>query len=334
MKTNICVLNLLLFVLTVFNNCAQKSEFPVLKGPYLGQKPPGITEEVFAPGIISYGFQEHSLSVSPDESELFYVTSDAGYSLYRIIHLKKVNNLWSAPQIASFSSDYNDLCPLFSPDGRRLYFVSTRPLPGQSKGKEVGRIWYVEKNKDSWGEAVYLEIPLPLDANIANPSISANGTLYYQYSNGGKGWDLYQSRFINGKYTEPTNLGDKINTIHNESAPFITPDESFLLFHSNRPGGYGGMDIYVSFILADSSFCQPINLGEKINSKANDWRPILTPDGKYLFFSSYRSLESDNFKGKSYKELINLYRNPQNGTGTLFWIGSGIITLLRETISK
>jgi len=334
MKPNIGYFNLLLFVLVIFNSCAQQNEFPVLRGPYLGQKPPGMTPEVFAPGVISHGFHEHSLTISPDGNDLFYVTTDAGYSLYRIIYLRKTNHVWSAPQIAPFSSDYYDLCPSFSPDGKRLYFVSTRPVSGQTKGKDVGRIWYVEKTGDSLGMANYLELPIHSDADIANPSISANGTLYYQYSYGEKGWDLYRSRFTDGKYGEPENLGDKINTLHNESAPFIAPNESYLLFHSNRPGGYGGMDIYVSYEQPDGSWGQPINLSKKINSSASDWRPILSPDGNYLFFSSYKTLESDNYIGKSYKELIELYRNPQNGTGTLFWIDAKIITNLKESASK
>lgn len=334
MKPNIGYFNLLLFVLVIFNSCAQQNEFPVLKGPYFGQIPPGMTPEVFAPGVISHGFHEHSLTISPDGNDLFYVTTDAGYSLYRIIYLRKTNHVWSAPQIAPFSSDHYDLCPLFSPDGKRLYFVSTRPVPGQTKGKDVGRIWYVEKTGDSLGMANYLELPIHPDADIANPSISANGTLYYQYSYGEKGWDLYRSRFTNGKYKEPENLGDKINTLHNESAPFIAPNESYLLFHSNRPGGYGGMDIYVSYKQPDGSWGQPINLSKKINSSASDWRPILSPDGKYLFFSSYKTLESDNYIGKSYKELIELYRNPQNGTGTLLWVDAKIITNLKESATK
>jgi Tol biopolymer transport system component len=334
MKPNIGYFNLLLFALVIFNNCAQHNEFPDIKGPYLGQKQLGMTPEVFAPGVISHGFHEHSLTISPDGNDLFYVITDAGYSLYRIIYLRMTNHVWSAPQIAPFSSDYSDLCPLFSPDGKRLYFVSTRPAPGQTKGKDVGRIWYVEKTEDSFGMANYLELPIYPDADIANPSLSANGTLYYQYSYEEKGWDLYHSRFTNGEYGEPDNLGDKINTLHNESAPFIAPDESFLLFHSNRPGGYGGMDIYVSFKQPDGSWGQPINLGKGINSSASDWRPILSSDGKYLFFSSYRTFKSDYYLGKSYKELIDSYRNPQNGTGTLFWIDARILTNLKESASK
>lgn len=334
MKLNFFYIIPLLFIIFAFSNCTQRNESPVLKGSYLGQKPPGMTAQVFAPGILSRGFHEHSLTVSPDGNDLFYVTTDAGYSLYRIIYLRRINNVWSAPQLAPFSSDYSDFCPSFSPDGKKLYFASTRPAPGQIKVKDVSRIWYVEKTRDSFGTVNYLELPIHPDANIANPSITSNGTLYYQYSYGDKGWDLYCSRLNTGKYSEPENLGDMINTQNNESAPFIAPNESFLLFHSNRQGGYGGMDIYVSFRQLDDSWGQPINLGDRINSSASDWKAVLSPDGKYLFFSSYRTLESDNYRGKSYNELIELYRNPKNGTGTLFWSDAEIITNLKEFVLK
>jgi Tol biopolymer transport system component len=281
MKSFFIHFNLFFFSIVFLNHCANNNEFFNIEGPYLGQKSPGMSPEVFAPGIISNGFHEHSLTISPDGNDLFYVTTDASYSLYRIIYLRKTNHGWSKPQIAPFSSEYSDLCPLFSPDGKRLYFVSTRPVPGQKKRKKAGRIWYVEKTGDSFGMANYLELPIYPDSDIANPSLSANGTLYYQYSYEEKGWDLYHSQLAEGKYREPENLGDKINTPYNESSPFIAPDESFLLFHSNRPGGYGGMDIYVSFKQSDGSWVQPINLGNEINSSASDWRPILSPDGKY-----------------------------------------------------
>jgi hypothetical protein len=334
MKPAIGYRSLLFFSLILFSQCTRQNEFPELEGPYLGQQPPGKTPEIFAPGIISHGFHEHSLTISPDGLELFYVTTDARYSLYRIIYLSKSKQIWSAPQLAPFSSDYHDLCPLFSPDGNKLLFVSTRPIPAQAKDEDLGRIWVVEKSGDAFGPARHLELPIPPDADIANPSLSANGALYYQYSHNDNGWDLYHSRYTDGQYGEPENLGDLINTPHNESAPFISPDESFLLFHSNRPGGYGSMDIYVSFRHPDGSWGQPVNLGANVNSSASDWRPVLSPDGKYLFFSSYRAFGPEDYRGKSYTELVDLYQHPQNGTGTLFWVDTGILADLQASISK
>jgi tricorn protease-like protein len=85
------------------------------------------------------------------------------------------------------------------------------------------------------------------------------------------------------------------------------------------------MDLYVSYRLKDDSWSVPTNLGDKINSSAADWRPILSPDGKYLFFSSYRSINSEDVISKSYEELMEVYRSPLNGYGTLFWVDARVV---------
>ena len=65
----------------------------------------------------------------------------------------------------------------------------------------------------------------------------------------------------------------------------VAPDESYLIVSSGRPGGFGQGDLYISFRDEDGDWRQPVNLGESINSEQVDFCPMVTPDGKYLFFS-------------------------------------------------
>jgi Tol biopolymer transport system component len=121
------------------------------------------------------------------------------------------------------------------------------------------------------------------------PSITKDGRIYYM-SSIRKGYgetDLYRSEFIDGKYSDGQNLGGMINTKYIELDSFVAPDESYLIFCSDRPGGYGEYDLYVSFKDTDEVWKEPINMGPEINSVESVTRPSVTPDGKYLFFCKH-----------------------------------------------
>ncbi|MCP4723938.1 MAG: hypothetical protein GY863_02820 [bacterium] len=312
-------------------NCTNNMQSQELTGDYLGQKLPGDSPELFAPGIITHGFHEHGIAISPDGKEIFYVTTDNRYSQYIIIHIKRENNIWSKPEVASFSGQYIDFEPEFSSDGNKLYFSSNRPVNGNEPLDENINIWYIERTGNGWSDPVNIGAPVNTVNGELNQTLAANGNIYYQYfEERGLSSDIYFSRYQNGQYSTPIRLDNGINTDHNEASPFIAPDESYLMFHSNRPGTLGSMDIYISFRQEDGSWGEPINMGEPVNSPAPDNIPYVTPDGKYFFFSSYRTLDPGQFKGKTYNELLDLYKKPQNGYMTIFWMDAGFIEGLRN----
>ena len=303
------------------------------QGPYLGQKPPGVTPEVFAPGVISRGFHENGMVFSPDGSELFYSTSDSKYTSKTLVYLEREDNEWSAPEIAPFSGRYYDHSIFFSPDGKKLFFSSARPVSARSEEKKDLDVWVVEKKGHSWGDPVHLEGPLNTDKSEQITSMSANGTIYLRTNYEGSGkWAIYKSRLENGEYTAAEKLSRTINSGYNEGNPCVSPDESFLLFKSGRPGGYGNTDLYISFRQEDDSWGEPINMGAEINSPENELEPRLSPDGKYLFFTSFRKHSPSVFRGKSYETLMELYGSPQNGYGTLYWVDAKTIEGLRTKV--
>ncbi len=273
---------------------ADKSEirFPLLKGDYLGQTPAGDKAELFGLGIISSIWGLHSTAVfSPDGNEVYWtpMMTFPGeiYSRGGLLMMKRVNGQWTAPAWASFSGPKGeDDVPFFSPDGNRMYFISRRPLPGETQvGSE--RIWFADRTAIGWSE------PQPLDPNVNSMnmhwefSLDKEKNLYFAgQSPDSLGMnDIYLARFRDGKYEKPVNLGAPISSAAEETTPFISPDGSYLLFSRQ-------FDLWVSFRGKGGAWTEPVKLGPEVNSPSIELCPIVTADGKYLFFLSQRDGES------------------------------------------
>jgi len=150
----------------------------------------------------------------------------------------------------------------------------------------------VQKQQNGWSKPVLL--PINSDGIDTWPSRADNGDLYF-FSNRNGQHDIYSSSIVDGKYVQPENLGATINSEFSETDPQIAADESYLIFCSNRTDSLGAYDLYVSFADEDKQWGEPINLGNAVNSKEDDNRPYLTPDGKYLFFTRLVNEQLDLF---------------------------------------
>jgi hypothetical protein len=255
---------------------------------------PGRVPEVFARGIISTDHLEHSApAFSPDGREIFW-------SLWRrpengepqvIMTVKREDEAWSTPRVAPFSGHYSDGGPVFSADGRRIYFYSLRPRPGEIK-ENKGDIWFVERlSRGDWSEPQCLSLAarFPELQFASQPSIARNGTIYFLGHTEGptNGYGIYRSRRVNEQYAKPELLPRSINLPYFLNwTPFIAPDESYLLFSSNRrnPDTDGG-DLYISRHQSGGDWTDPIALGEPVNMERQERFPMLSSDGKYLFFT-------------------------------------------------
>ena len=188
-----------------------------------------------------------------------------------------------------------NLHPAFTPDGKQLYFTSTRPDENGGKHGSDADIWFVERQGDSWSEPVRIGGTVNTENNESSPSPMADGTLYFDRIEiaGRRETGIYFSRRLNGAYQAAEKLPPPINSGNQDLGPFIFPDGSGLLFYSSRPGGLGEADLYVAFRKNDTAWSDPVHLGEKINSKFYDWAATVTPDGKYIVFSSSRNSGPD-----------------------------------------
>jgi hypothetical protein len=279
-----------LLTVAVISTNAQQADFPKLTGPYLGQKPPGLTPEIFAPDVISDA--PHSVAVfSPDGREAFWVP----WSTLRMNMMKQANGIWTKPQTVSFASEYDAENPWFTGDGTRMYFTSTRPLESEGlAGKEKfwnENIWYVGREQDGWSEPVALgpEVnSMGLHWQISIDDL--NSDLYFSASNGegGGGSDIYQSVLADERYSIPVKLSEAVNTKGDEDTPFVASDGSYLIF-ARKPGADTFADLYISFRNVDRAWTSAIPMGSPINSEAHEVCPLVTRDGKYMFFISMRS---------------------------------------------
>jgi hypothetical protein len=239
--------------------------------PYLGQNPPGTTPVIFAPGVISRGEVHSRLEISPDGREMFWNTVDIKTFSAHVLSVKHVNGTWSAPQAPPFARDGNTQGAVFSPDGKRLFF-----------SVDTGGGWarkYVDRTDTGWSAARG-------DGFLPNGSSSftRSGRAYFSAEMKTKIWNtgIFGARYAADGYADITPLGDAFNRPNAiDYTPYVSPDESFLLFSSNRPlnGNTEAMFIHVSFRTSDGTWSAPRRV-----SPIPARFPSLSPDGRYLFF--------------------------------------------------
>ena len=295
MKHGAIFVGIVLSITYAIFSSAQQGDFPALKGPYLGQKPPGMTPEVFAPGLISTDKIEFGNAFSPDGGEFYFTRFIGEKKTAAILSMKMTDNRWGKLQIAPFSGEYSDVDPIFFGDGKKLCYSSNRPLGSDREPKSDYDIWIVSRTESGWSEPVNPEFPLNSEKDEFSPSVTEDGTIYFASNReGGLGHvDFYCSRLIDGKYGKPENLGEAINTKYREGDGFISPDEGFFLFSAFVPGNNGVGDLYISFRGKDGKWIKASNLGGEINTSGNEFTPVITADGKYLFFASDRTGNDD-----------------------------------------
>jgi hypothetical protein len=251
------------------------------------------------PGIISTTANEFGGAITPDGRELYYSSGVAPYYMETIFFSRRLpNGRWGPPRLAPFSGRNHDFDPNFSPDGRRMVFISDRPTrPGEIKRDYD--IWYIDRLPGGgWSAPRRFEAPINSLPNAEGEggreefaSLAADGTLYFagDRRSGPPGMAIYRSRRINGHYEEPVLLPEIINAGSFVGEPVIAPDQSFLLFSAfGLPGGHGNWDIYIARRGEDGQWQAPENLGPLVNSAWRDYSPRLAPDGHTLLFTSER----------------------------------------------
>ncbi len=244
---------------------------------------PLTTPRIFAPGVVSTALPEFGTSFLPDGNTVFFNTASNDREVLQIVYSTYRNGGWTEPVPMPFSDGtYRDLDPFMSPDGKRLYFSSNRPIDsGEAKDFDI---WYVERTAAGWSEPINPGAPLNDRKNAFFVSATRSGTLYFGAMGAdGKERQIYRSGFNGETFATPHVIELGIDRAGN---PCIAPDESFLIFTASNPAG-GDADLFISHNQEDS-WTQPVRLSETVNSTYADFAPCLSPDGRYLFFTSER----------------------------------------------
>ncbi len=260
-------------------------------------QPPETTgAEIFAPGVICLpGRIEFCLALSPDKNDAFFAVRKAP-GQWEIQRTERRDGIWQSSVTAPFSGVHSDLEPTFSPDGRRLFFSSDRPLADQPNADGFN-LWMVERQGDGWSPPKALPAPINGPGDQWRASQGRSGRLYYS------SMGLWNCPFAEEKAGEPVKLFDP-------QAPqgligghaFVAPDEDYLLTAwMDGPGHRGGWDIYISFRDGQGNWSPSINLGDAVNTPAGEDFPLVSPDGRDLYFFRHHKSESGEESGDIFR---------------------------------
>jgi hypothetical protein len=282
-----------------------QSDFSKMTGPYLGQKPPGKNPKRFADSLLSslYSFHQSIIVFTPNGKEAYWqaraipekpnTLGDDG-----IYESKYINGYWTTPRIASFSIvKMGDINPFISPDGKKFFFISKRPVDSVSKGY---KIWVMDKTENGWSEPRLLPPQVNSLNIIKSFSVDGKYNLYFAVWNTIPRYtelDIYCSRFENGRYSDPEKLGPEINQPDRYSysdSPFISPDGSYLIFTIRT---FENCRLFISFREKNGSWTQARDLSNILGEKMNCSNPFVTFDGKFLFFIKLLELDGEYPEG-------------------------------------
>ncbi|MEM1090965.1 MAG: hypothetical protein AAGI67_11320 [Pseudomonadota bacterium] len=254
----------------------------------LGQKPPGLIPVRFAPGHVGTDHLEVMGALHPNMTEFFFVRQVLGEpSKHWSIRLE--DGRWQDPV-----EQTHDEAVFVSRDGQTMFLgnrVRQQTANGWSAPKSLG--------------------PMFEPYSIMRLTSSASET--YVFDEADDVGTIRFSRLVNGQRQRPEAFGQQINSGTFTAHPFIAPDESYLIWDSERADGFGGSDLYVSFREPDGSWGDAINLGGDVNSSEEDAFGSVTSDDRFFFF-----------------HRVKLDReNPENSTANIFWVDARVIHALR-----
>ena len=303
---------LIIYVLTFFTKISTGQAVINDSLLYLNQEPPGLVPKVFAPDIISTNTgYEFGISVSTNADKIYYaVRLDEEWNA-EIRYTELKNRIWTKPAKLFPNDTFSCNDPFLSDDENRLYFMSNKAENSNNDSTDSD-LWYIRKTEKGWSEPINLGMPVNSDKNEFYISFSDKGTIYFAsnvHTTDSNMWDydIYYAEPENEKFKTPVRLNNSINTKYFEVDAFVSPDETYMIFCSTRPGGLGKGDLYISFKNDDNTWTKAINPGETINSKDHEFCPFVTKDGKYLFYTS---------------------------KGDIYWVDSQIIDNIKEKNNK
>ncbi|HPG39944.1 MAG TPA: hypothetical protein PLP19_11235 [bacterium] len=325
----------LLSLLLACNGATEKPRANTgLTGPYLSQQLPGADPVIFAPGIVATGLVTRDMAITPDGKEIYFSRTAGSHTYATIMVTKLDNGVWTQPEVAPFAANpaWLTMEPCISSDGNSFYFFSNRPDSAAGETKPTDEdIWVMRRSGENWSAPVNMGPPVNSEFPEYFPSVTTSGAIYFtRESKDHRENYIYRCRFENGVYKEAEKLPPQINSTSTQFNAFIAPDESYLIVSVwGRSDSYGGADYYICFHRSDDTWSEPVNLGDRINSKSSqEYSPYISPDGRYFFFMSVSPV-AQLAAPLTRDRLYQLHNSPQNGNPVMFWVDAGFIEQLR-----
>lgn len=266
----------------------------------------------FNEAIICYNkyksIPEKQRTISNTEVDYYINCSKNALEFTSKPHLSIISNIGN-----KINSPYADYVPLILPDESMMYFTSRRE-GSTGNLKEQGNYFedvYVSRrlSDGTWEDAKNIGKPINTNTHDACVALSFDGNnmIIYRTSPDKLTGDLYITKTDYEGWTNPQKLGKEINTPFIETSACFSNDTSIIYFSSNKPGGYGGKDIYRIKKLPNGTWSLPQNVGPSVNTDKDEDSPFLHPDGITLYFSS----KGHNTMGEYdvFKSVLNIENN-------------------------
>jgi WD40-like Beta Propeller Repeat len=236
------------------------------------------TVEPWTPGGVSSELFESHPAFDPITGDFYFVRSSKQFSGWRILQTRCASGEWGAPREVAFAGPGVEADPFFTPDGRSLYFISTRAT-GSSSSRDLD-IWRADRAADdTWKAPIRMPAPVNSDQGEWFPRLAADGWLYFGSNRtGGVGKnDIWRAREATPGKWVVENLGRAINTAADEYEPLLSPDGERLivaagdgLYESRRVGG---------------RWSRRVRLQSNVNANGTEIGPLFSPSGKSMLFA-------------------------------------------------
>lgn len=249
---------------------------------------PSVSESIpqrLFPDKISTKKNELNFQIIDSENLAIFTRANADYSDGKIyLVLLAQGELVNLKKIGFSDSRFKDSDPWLSPSGNELYFISNRPafVGDVRKNHSDYDIWRSRKSGDDWLAPEHLQ-SINSQSGEFGPEIN-NGYLYFSSKKLGR-YDIYRSLIIPDGLSKPEILPPPLNTEHHDSDFTLSKDGQVAIWWSQRPGGFGGGDLYVSRIV-DGRWSDPKNLGAKVNTEHLDYTPSLSPNNAVFYYAT------------------------------------------------
>lgn len=265
----------------------------------------GSGPALYGEGVFTTPAWDFFIAFAPDERSAIFGRADDNFEVFTLYETRRDGDGWTAPVKPAFASAFSDADAHIAPDGSAVYFISNRPIDGAT-ARPIHEIYVARRVGDGWGAAERL--PAPVNDGVTDrwsPAVAASGNLYFGAALAGTrgGSDLWVSRFVDGSYRAPENLGAAINTPAHEVEPWIAPDESYLIFAAlRRPDGAGGYDLFLN--RRTPTGWSPAAPLRAVNTPSSEWNHSVSPDGRWLYFTSPRRSGKGDIYRVSMEEVM------------------------------
>ncbi len=255
---------------------------------FLTDQVPDDTPLVFMADLAPKDAIIHKGIFSPDLKAFYYTLSDKAFERFDVYVIKKQGHRWSKPEKAFFNSEFNEHGMSFSPDGKTLYFSSTRPVNMEGV-PATWHIWKSEKKGSEWTKPTFVDIPNLRDKSVSHPTVTNTGTLYFHSSElDYSKMSIYHSALVNGKYSEAVKTQITLDIDVDKCTPYVSPDEDYLMFATVG----NELELVICSNNGNGVWQNARKLNKQINTLGQG-NPYVTPGDQFLFFTSGDHTGSD-----------------------------------------